>query len=72
MLKATGVYTQPLASNQLDRRDCSLIETRVWDPGAPPGGVGAYFLVTGMAGGVENSLGSDSAGDERPNDAPCP
>jgi hypothetical protein len=41
----------------------------VLEPG--PGEV-AFNLVTGVAGGVESGLGTNSAGAPRPNANPCP
>lgn len=38
----------------------------------PDLGKGAYFLTTGVAGGVESSLGQNSQGNERSNENPCP
>jgi hypothetical protein len=44
-----------------------------WDDALNPlAGEVAYYLVTGMAGGQESSLGTDSSGVERANVNPCP
>ena len=34
--------------------------------------LGRFALVTGVTGGVEGSLGTNSAGSSRPNSNPCP
>ncbi len=72
VLKASGVYTQPEGSNPLATRACGWTTTFLDDPAAPPVGATAFVLVTGMAGGIESSLGTDSSGTERPNSHPCP
>lgn len=72
VLKESGTYTQSPGSNPLARRDCDLLDPYVLDPFPPPPGKTAFFLVTGMANGIENSLGQDSQGRERPNTNPCP
>jgi thrombospondin type 3 repeat protein len=71
-LRATGVYTQVPGSNPLAARYCELNEPRIPDPGAPPPGSVRFVLVTGFTAGNEGSLGTDSAGVERPNTLPCP
>jgi hypothetical protein len=38
----------------------------------PPVGQAVFYFVTGIAGGVEGSLGTDSAGNPRPNTHSCP
>jgi hypothetical protein len=53
-------------------RLCHLSNTWYLDLGAVPSGTGAFYLVTGISGGVESSLGTTSAGITRPNTAPCP
>jgi len=42
------------------------------DTQVPTSNAGFFYLVTGVKDGVEGSLGFDSAGDQRPNVAPCP
>ena len=42
------------------------------DLDVPAPGEVAFNLVTGMAGGVESSLGTNSAGVPRVNANPCP
>ena len=64
-------YTQnptlPLAD-----RFCGELTPFKLDPFIPLVGEQVFYLVTGVAGGVESSLGVDSDGFERPNDWPCP
>jgi hypothetical protein len=72
VLRATGTYTQVPGTNVLADRLCHLSNTWYLDLGAVPSGTGAFYLVTGISGGVESSLGTTSAGITRPNTAPCP
>ena len=72
MLKGTGVYTQAPGSNPLAERHCGETVTWVDDFDHPPVGKTVFSLVTGVANGVEGSLGYDSRGAERPNENPCP
>jgi hypothetical protein len=73
VLKATGVYTQlPGIGNHIASQQCGLENTSAGDFGPLTTGKVAFFLTTGVAGGVENSLGTDGFGLERPNDNPCP
>ncbi len=72
-LLTLGLYTQEPGSNDLADRQCDLASRSVSDPDPPDPGATAIFLVTGVDGaGVESALGSDSAGNPRPNDHPCP
>jgi hypothetical protein len=72
VLRTTGQYTQAPSSNPLAARDCGLTDPYVFDVTEPAPGEVAFNLVTGMAGGVESSLGTNSAGVPRPNANPCP
>ncbi len=72
VLKEFGIYTANPNSYPFAERHCELSETQVDDVDSPPSDKVAFFLVTGMAGGIESSLGHDSEGNERPNDNPCP
>jgi hypothetical protein len=72
VLRLTGLYTQPPGSTSLAARACGLASTQMDDPTPPSPAATAFFLVTGVAAGVESSLGTDSAGVERPNANPCP
>jgi hypothetical protein len=72
VLRSTGQYTQAPESNPLAARDCGLGDPWVYDVDVPDPGDVAFNLVTGVAGGVENGLGTSSAGAPRVNAHPCP
>ncbi len=72
LLRSTGVYTQAPGSGALADRHCGLTVAHVDDFDRPPAGQAVFSLVTGVQGGVEGSLGRNSAGIERPNANPCP
>ncbi len=72
VLRATGVYTQAPGSNPLAQRDCGLASPADGETVVPAAGDVAFWLVTGVSGGVEGSLGTNSAGAPRPNANPCP
>jgi hypothetical protein len=72
VLRATGTYTQAPGSNPLASRACGVSNPYVVDADVPASGEVAFNLVTGMAGGVESSLGTNSAGVPRANANPCP
>ena len=71
-LRTTGQYTQALGSNPLTARDCGVSDPYVLDLDIPAPGDVAFNLVTGVAGGVESGLGTNSAGVPRANANPCP
>jgi hypothetical protein len=66
-----GAYTQEPGSNSLAARECGLLDTFDIDTALPDPGASAFYLVSGTAL-VEGTLGTDSEGNVRPNDAPCP
>lgn len=71
-LRQDGVYTQLPGSNPLAERWCGLTATTTIDTDAPGGAHQVtFYLVTGVAAGVEGDLGTDSAGTPRPNEHPC-
>jgi hypothetical protein len=72
VLRSSGTYTQAAGSNPLAAHDCAVSNPYVYDDLAPGSGQVAFSLVTGIAGGVENGLGTNSAGAVRPNTNPCP
>jgi N-acetylneuraminic acid mutarotase len=72
VLRVTGQYTQAPGSNPLATRDCGLTDPYVSDATELGPGEVAFNLVTGVAGGVESGLGTNSAGAPRPNANPCP
>ena len=72
VLRSSGVYTQEPGSNPLAEKHCGVtVLTAVVLEGPDPGSV-QFTLVTGVTGGVEGSLGTNSAGAERANTNPCP
>jgi hypothetical protein len=71
-LKATGEYTQDPAAVPLAAHACGLTVASLDDPVALPVGRGVFYLVSGIANGVEGDLGTDSAGHPRTNSHPCP
>jgi hypothetical protein len=72
VLRADGLYTQEPGSNPLATALCGLPSSSAATPIFVSPGQTAFFLATGVAAGVEGSLGQDSAGNERPNANPCP
>jgi hypothetical protein len=72
ILREQGLYTQAPLSNPLAAQHCGLFQTQMADADVPPPGEGAFYLVSGMIGASEGSLGDDSDGVERPNANPCP
>jgi hypothetical protein len=72
VLRATGQYTQAPGSNLLAAHDCGLTYNYTLDGDLPQPGEVAFNLVTGVAHGVESSLGTNSAGVPRANANPCP
>jgi hypothetical protein len=72
VLRATGQYTQAPGSNSLAAHDCGVSGPYVLDLDVPAPGEVAFNLVTGVVGGVESSLGKNSAGVPRANANRCP
>ena len=73
VLRSTGQYTQDTLAVPGAAQFCYVTSGSVYDPFEPePGGI-VYYLVTGInATGIEETLGSNSAGGVRPNHNPCP
>jgi hypothetical protein len=71
-LKATGEQTQDPAAVPLAAHFCGLASPSVSDGVVPPVGQAVFYLVSGIANGVEGDLGTDSAGQPRANSHPCP
>jgi hypothetical protein len=73
-LLAFGVYTQVPGVDPLVEQVCGLPPTPTsLDAGLDPApGQVRFSLVTGVTGGVEDPLGTDSSGLPRPNDNACP
>ena len=72
VLRATGAYTQAPGSNPLAEKHCGVVDLFVADTGSIPAGAVKFSLVTGVTGGVEGNLGTNSAGQVRVNGNPCP
>ena len=70
VLIATGDYTQEPGSNSVAQRHCGLADPFM-DTDAPPPGRVVFYLSSGVSAGEESSLGEDSSGQPRPNDASC-
>jgi len=72
VLRATGEYTQDPSSVPEATRFCFVGSATQMDPHLPPVGTSNFYLVTGLNGGGESSLGNASNGAPRPNAHPCP
>jgi hypothetical protein len=72
VLKSTGIYTQDPQLVPLASRQCGLATPSATDGFNPGRGRAVFYLVTGVAGGTEGTLGTDSAGNVRVNSYPCP
>jgi hypothetical protein len=72
VLKSSGEYTQEPGSNSIAARYCGLASPSLTDSFVPAAGEVALYLTAGVSGGIEDSLGDDSDGVERPNAHPCP
>ena len=64
-------YSQDPAGTMADQF-CGELNPFRLDGFLPPLGQGVHYLVTGVVGVVESSLGLDSLGFERANDWACP
>lgn len=69
---ASCLYTQAPGSNPIANMECGLNKTWMEDAEVQMAGTTAYYLTTGVSGGIESGLGQDSVGTNRPNDNPCP
>jgi hypothetical protein len=72
VLRTEGLYTQLPWDSDLAGRHCGLTANSVPDVIDLPAGATVFYLVTGEIDGIEDSLGFNSDGVERTNDAPCP
>jgi hypothetical protein len=73
VLVSSGLYTQDPAVVPNAMRACGQLGGTLNDPFVAPVGQVVFYLVTGEdAGGVEGTLGVNSAGQTRPNANPCP
>lgn len=71
VLKTSGVYTQAIGSNALEHQACGLSNPWLEDAEVFAIGSVAFYLTTGVSGGVESGLGEASSGAARPNTHPC-
>ena len=73
VLASSGLYTQDPAAAPEAARACGQPGITLSDPFVAPVGQVVFYLVTGEdAGGLEGTLGVNSAGQTRPNANPCP
>ena len=72
VLRSEGVYTQDPAAVPLASRVCEVDGDYAPDGVALQPGQAVFYLVTGNGAGGESALGTDSAGNPRPNAHPCP
>jgi hypothetical protein len=72
VLKGTGVYTQVPGSNPLAGKTCGVGQLYAEDFETLSPGAAKFALVTGITGGLEGSLGTNSSGATRPSANPCP
>jgi len=71
ILRSSGTYTQAPGSNILAIRACGLTDTWYEDTTSLAPGRSAFYLVTGVANGVESSLGTSTNSAPRVNTNPC-
>ncbi len=71
-LVTLGEYAQLPGSNPLALQSCSQGANFMLDADTPAAGQVAFYLISGMLGGAESSIGQDSAGVERANVNSCP
>jgi hypothetical protein len=72
VLRQTGQYTQDPALVPGAYHNCGVSNAYVVDGPDPVPGQMLFYLVTGIGSGGESSLGTNSAGQPRPNAHPCP
>jgi hypothetical protein len=71
-LRQAGIYTQDPALVPLASKTCGVATPYSLDGVALTPGQAVFYLVTGNGAGGESSLGTNSAGQPRPNTNPCP
>lgn len=71
VLRGGGAYTQDPTATHVDRW-CGLTSAIAGDTYTPPAGAALYYLVTGVAAGIEGALGWGPDGGGNPNEHPCP
>jgi hypothetical protein len=71
-LRSFKNYTQSPGTNPMAAKVCGQTQTYYVDLQTFNPGAAAFYLVTGVAGAVESSLGVDAYGVPRVNTNPCP
>jgi hypothetical protein len=71
-LLSSGEYTQDPSAEPEAARWCQLMTNQQSDTHIPAAGHANHYLVTGVNGAVEGTLGTRSDGTPRQNDHPCP
>jgi hypothetical protein len=71
LLRSDRLYTQDPGSAAAERF-CGLASAGATDGYLPPPDAAVFYVLSGEIAGVEQSLGRDSDGNERPNANPCP
>ncbi|MDH3783807.1 MAG: spondin domain-containing protein [Acidobacteriota bacterium] len=71
VLRGGGEYTQDPAAGDVETF-CGVGTASLNDGYLPAPGSGVFYLVTGIVGTTEQSLGENSDGVSRPNSRPCP
>ncbi len=72
LVRSRRLYTQTLSDSPLAAQFCELRSPSVSDTVRPGRGKAVHYLVTQVGRSGEGSLGTDSSGNSRPNDHPCP
>jgi len=72
VLRSNVLYTQLPGSNPLAMRECGLTVSSFSGTVMPDPGKVFFYMVTGVSGGIEGTLGSDSESVLRLNANPCP
>jgi putative metal-binding protein/thrombospondin type 3 repeat protein len=71
-LRSTGIYTQSQGVGGVALKVCGMTDTWYNDTYTQPLGTSAFYLVSGVSGGIDLGLGTDSSGKLRLNTNPCP
>ncbi len=72
VLRSSGSYTQAAGSNALAIKVCGTTDTWYNESLTQPVRMAAFYLVSGVSGGIELGLGTNSSGSPRLNTNPCP
>jgi len=70
-LRSTGEWTQDPLAVPGAAQQCNIVYPSA-DPFQPAVGQAIFYLANGNSAGSETTLGTDSTGEERANDHPCP